>query len=270
MKSALELLLTKWSYRVNSTKKILELSYKDEPVLVLHLKALRNFTADVFPEEVKASSTRESQIAQAFLTLYKKRYATTKNSLRDFNKEEKKCLVQIGQIIDDLNGRYPDFKLNYERYLSIHFIFYAQSFNTAPKVSFFVTDNAIIRTTKLMETFNSWPSQSHVENYFKNNISPASPKFVEAEDKKPKRDIRLVGRPIYLSRTDIDTPLKDNDSFQELKGKIFNDSATYYEAVFVQECYIKRGAVETMDNRIPAYILKLKKIAKEQGIELTK
>ena len=136
MSNALESILSKWSYRINSKKLLLELSFGGAPVLVLHLQGLRRFTDEVFSGKAEEESARVSQLAKAFIEMFSRRYPTVKKSLKDFKAVEKKNFRQILEIIDSLNARYPEAALTYQRYLKIHFLFYAHNFETAPKPSF--------------------------------------------------------------------------------------------------------------------------------------
>lgn len=264
--SLLEEALSKWSYRVSTKKLIIELSFSSQPVLTLNLNGLKAFTDEVFYK--KETQSRVSQVCLAFLELYRKRYPTVKKSIKDFQPKEKLCFQQILDIIDGLNEKYPEFKLNYNRYLRIHFLFYSDNFNTAPKPSYFTTDNAVRRTDQLIRHFDEqWPGDAIVEDYFKTNPSQASPKAKEVGQEKT-HDIRLTGLPIWTTTHDTDTSLKDNSKFQSHKARVLNQTASIYEARYVRDCYHVRNSVDTMPAAIDEYIEELEQLAQTLNIKL--
>lgn len=269
--------LSKLSYGINAQKKLIQLSIGNKPLATFHLEQVKTFIDYALMETLVVGSeiaeSRMSQVATAFLELYRKRYPTSKKNIRDFNADEKKSLKQLLDMMDSLNERYPEAKLNYQRYLKIHFFFYAHNFGTAPKISFFATDNAAIRADHMLEYFDGeWPGEEQVDEYFKQHISPASPKAKAREDvkanQKPTQDIRLTGLQIWTTNLDKETQLKDNSKFLELKNKVLRETATIYEARYVRDCYHIRNSADTMPNEIDEYILKLESLAQNLGINL--
>lgn len=270
-RGVLESTLERWSYQINSTKMLIGLTYRDQTVLVLHLKPLRTFIDELFNGPLEESrQARLSQVSLAFLAMYRKRYPTTKKALKDFNVREQHNFGQILDLIDGFNKKY-EIGLTYQKYLSVHFAFYANNFNTAPKPSFFITDNAVRRTDEMIQHFNGkWPSEADLAAYFKDNLSPASPKAKAEVQKKNEttHDIRLTGLQIWTTDNDSGTALKDNSRFQSLKARVLNETATIYEARYVRDCYDLRDSRDTMPPEVEDYIEMLEALANKTGVKL--
>jgi hypothetical protein len=267
-RETIDSVLGKLSYRVSSQKMLVELSFSGSPLFVIHLGGIKTFIDALF--EPGKQEPRIQQVANAFLELYRQRYPTVKRGLKDFDTKERLCFTQLIDLMDQLRTKYPDFNLNYRRYLYIHFKFYSENFNTAPKPSYFVTDNAVRRTDELIQHFDAkWPGDEKIDTYFKEKPSKAGPKAIpDAVKAKPSIDIRLTGLQVWTTNVDAETPLKDNARFQSMKSKVLHETATLYEARYVRDCYLIRNSADTMSNSIEGYIEKLEALAVELGVKL--
>lgn len=260
--------LSRVSYRVNSTKMVLEINHDEKPLVIINLNNIKGMIDSLFGQE--KTEPRIQQVANVFLELYKKRYPSVKKGFKDFDKKDQNHFQQIVDIIDGFNKKYPEFKLNYRRYLNVHFAFYKNNFNTAPKPSFFVTDNAVRRTDEAIQFFEEkWPGDQELDSYFANNISKASPKSkAEEKSQEPTQDIRLTGLQIWTTNDDKDTPLRDNSRFQALKARVLKGTASIYEARYVRDCYHARNSVDTMPGEVGDYIQDLEDLAQKLNVKL--
>lgn len=270
-------LLNSFSVSTNASTFDITVKYDGDPLVTVNLKSLALLSNALF--EFRSASknskaigdsddfdfkSRVKQVGNLYLSMYGKVVPMGRKTFNKLKAEEVSKLGDVVTIVTQFAEKYPNLGITASRYLQIQFAFFEVNFEKAPKISHLTTDNAVLRAKQLFDSIETWPSKEQLSKMMvaewldksKNKKSSVA----TTREVEPKKDIRLLGKPLWITIEERETPVADNMKVKSIRRKIREKTATIHEVQYVIDCYEARNATDSIPSEVTDYHEELNKL----------